>query len=455
LTQPAAPNPARIDPPRRQLPALKLIRTVIRNPIEVWPKAVFEEDVFRSRFMNRDTVFVMDPDLVREVLVEKADAFVKAETMRRALRPALGDAILTADGADWRWQRRAAAPIFRHERLLGLAPAMLEAAARTRDRWLALDPSREVDVGREMMRTTFDIIVETMLSGHAGIDVERVERGVTDYLESTSWAIALTLLQAPDCVPYPGKLRAVQARNYLRAELLRLAAERRPGAGARDDLITLLIEARDPETGQAMSDRDVADNLLTFITAGHETTALALTWTFYLLGLHPHIEARAVAEIDRVTGGAPLAAEHAGALGYTGQVLQEAMRLYPPAPVIVRAATRDVVIGAQPIARGTAVYVPVYALHRHAKLWDEPDRFDPDRFAAGAAKARHRYQYIPFGAGPRICIGMGFAMLEATLILATLLRATRARLRDRYTPGLKLRVTLRPFPGMPMRIEPR
>jgi cytochrome P450 len=455
LTQPAAPNPARIDPPRRQLPALKLIRTVIRNPIEVWPKAVFEEDVFRSRFMNRDTVFVMDPDLVREVLVEKADAFVKAETMRRALRPALGDAILTADGADWRWQRRAAAPIFRHERLLGFAPAMLEAAARTRDRWLALDPSREVDVGREMMRTTFDIIVETMLSGHAGIDVERVERGVTDYLESTSWAIALTLLQAPDWVPYPGKLRAVRARNYLRAELLRLAAERRPGAGARDDLITLLIEARDPETGQAMSDRDVADNLLTFITAGHETTALALTWTFYLLGLHPHIEARAVAEIDRVTGGAPLAAEHAGALGYTGQVLQEAMRLYPPAPVIVRAATRDVVIGAQPIARGTAVYVPVYALHRHAKLWDEPDRFDPDRFAAGAAKARHRYQYIPFGAGPRICIGMGFAMLEATLILATLLRATRARLRDRYTPGLKLRVTLRPFPGMPMRIEPR
>jgi cytochrome P450 len=455
LTQPAAPNPARIDPPRRQLPALKLIRTVIRNPIEVWPKAVFEEDVFRSRFMNRDTVFVMDPDLVREVLVEKADAFVKAETMRRALRPALGDAILTADGADWRWQRRAAAPIFRHERLLGFAPAMLEAAARTRDRWLALDPSREVDVGREMMRTTFDIIVETMLSGHAGIDVERVERGVTDYLESTSWAIALTLLQAPDWVPYPGKLRAVRARNYLRAELLRLAAERRPGAGARDDLITLLIEARDPETGQAMSDRDVADNLLTFITAGHETTALALTWTFYLLGLHPHIEARVVAEIDRVTGGAPLAAEHAGALGYTGQVLQEAMRLYPPAPVIVRAATRDVVIGAQPIARGTAVYVPVYALHRHAKLWDEPDRFDPDRFAAGAAKARHRYQYIPFGAGPRICIGMGFAMLEATLILATLLRATRARLRDRYTPGLKLRVTLRPFPGMPMRIEPR
>jgi cytochrome P450 len=455
LTQPTAPNPARIDLPRQQLPGLRLIRTVIRNPIEAWPKAVFEEDMFRSRFLNRDIVFVMDPDLVREVLVEKADAFVKAETMRRALRPALGDAILTADGADWRWQRRAAAPIFRHERLLGFAPAMVGAAERTRDRWLALDPSREVDVGREMMRTTFDIIVETMLSGHAGIDVERVGRGVTDYLESTSWAIALTLLKAPDWVPYPGKLRAVRAKNYLRAELLRLAAERRPVAGARDDLITHLIEARDPETGQAMSDRDVADNLLTFITAGHETTALALTWTFYLLGLHPHIEARVLAEIDRVTGGAPLTADHAGPLGYTGQVIQEAMRLYPPAPVIVRAATRDLVVGGQPIARGTAVYVPVYALHRHAKLWDEPDRFDPDRFAAGAAKARHRYAFIPFGAGPRICIGMGFAMLEATLILATLLRSTRPRLRDRYTPALKLRVTLRPFPGMPMRIERR
>ncbi len=445
---------AKVTPPEQALPPVRLIRTIIRNPIEAWPKPVYEQPVFRSRAFGRETVFITDPDLIQEVLVEKADAFVKAQSLQRALRPALGDGILTADGARWRWQRRATAPIFRHERSQSFIPAMIQAAERTRDRWLTQVGS-EINVVHEMMRTTFDIIVETMLSGRGSIDTDRVEQGIGTYLESTSWAIAFNLLGLPQWVPYPGKRHSGNAQTYLRSELLRLVAEGRATKTRRDDLLSLLLQASDPETGQVMNDRQIADNLLTFITAGHETTALALTWTFYLLSLYPEIEERVVREVEAVTRGDDLSVDHIGELTFTRQVLQEAMRLYPPAPVIVRAATEDIAIGEHQISKDSAIYVPVYALHRRPELWDVPDEFRPERFGVDESRGRHRYAYLPFGAGPRICIGMSFAMTEAALVLAVLIRTIRPRLRQGFQPTLKLRVTLRPGTGMPMTLEQR
>ena len=449
------PHLVRVSPPHRPLTPLRLLRGIVRNPIETFPQGVYETPIYRTRFFGRETVFVSDPELVRQVLVDQADAFQKAESMRRALRPALGDAILTAEGAHWRWQRRAAAPIFRHERILDFAPAMLAAASRTGERWLSAPDGTETDVAHEMMRTTFDIIVETMLSGPGTIDVDRVERGVTDYLEATGWTTMLALLKAPEWTPYPGRRRANAARDYLKAELLRMVANRRDEKIVRDDLIGLLLQARDRETGQAMGTQDVADNLLTFITAGHETTALALTWTFYLLSLHPDVESKVLDEIETVTAGAQLTTEHVGSLRYARQVISEAMRLYPPAPMVVRAATRDVVIGDEHISRGTPTYIPIYAVHRHRALWPDPDRFDPERFQPENVARRHKYAYLPFGAGPRICIGMSFAMTEAVAILATLIRVARLELRPGHTPELKMRVTLRPGTGMPMRVAKR
>jgi cytochrome P450 len=272
--------------------------------------------------------------------------------------------------------------------------------------------------------------------------------------------IAMTLLGVPAWVPYPGKGGAEAARDYLRGELERVAAGRRaagPGEGApaRADLVSQLLEAQDPETGQRMSDRDVADNLLTFIAAGHETTALALTWTLYLLSLHPDAADRIAAEVEAVTGGGSLGAAHVDRLPWTRQVVQESMRLYPPAPAVVRAAARDVRLGAEVVRAGSAVYVPVYSVHRHRSLWDDPDAFRPERFAPEAARARHRFAYLPFGAGPRICIGSGFALAEATAILAVLARAMRLTLRPGFVPEPKLRITLRPGTGMPMRAEAR
>ncbi|MBP0446826.1 cytochrome P450 [Roseomonas sp. SSH11] len=449
------PDLARHVPPGRALGSLALIRAVIRNPLEALPREAFEQPIARRTVLGRERYFVTSPEMIQEVLLTQADAFAKSEAMRRALAPALGDAILTADGDRWRWQRRAVAPIFRPDRVQSFLSPMIEAAARTRDRWLALPPGTEIELGHEMMRMTFDIIVETMLSGHAAIDVARVENGITTYLESTGWAIAFAMVKAPGWTPFPGQRRAARARDYLRGELLRLVSERRRLGSEREDLIALLLAARDPESGQAMDDRDIADNLLTFITAGHETTALALTWAFYLLARHPEEEDRLLAEITQATGGAPLKPEVVPRLVRTRQAVQEVLRLYPPAPIIARGATRPVEVGGHRIAAGTTVLIPAYATHRLPGIWPDPHRFDPGRFAPAEVKARHRYAWIPFGAGPRICIGLGFAMEEATAILATLLPAIRLRPEPGFNPGLQMRITLRPARGMPMRITRR
>ena len=450
--QPTAVTPARIDPPAQPLSLLRLLRAVVRNPIESWPRAVYREHLHRSRMPGRDAVFIMYPALIRQVLVDEADSFEKGMMARRALEPVLGDAILIADGARWRWQRRAAAPLFRREQLLEFLPAMIAAAERTRERWLSYPTASEIDVAREMMRTTFDIVLATMLSGSSAGDTARLERAIADYLESTSWVMALTIVGAPRWVPYPGMRKARRGRDYLKQLVDGLTTEVARSGASRNDLLSLLIGANDPQTGRSMSETDVRDNILTFVMAGHETTALALTWTFYLLSLHRDVEARVRSEIAAVTGGSPVRGEHLESLRYTQQVIQEAMRLYPPVPLIVREARRVLRLGTEMIGPGTFVYVPVYAVHRHEEFWDRPDVFDPDRFAPEAVKARDRYVYLPFGAGPRICVGMSFAQMEATAVLAVLLSSLRLRLRPGYVPEPKLRVTLRPARGMPMRL---
>jgi cytochrome P450 len=394
----------------------------------------------------------MAPDLIRAVLLDETDSFEKGEIARRALGPALGDAIITADGSRWRWQRRAVAAIFRQERIRDFLPAMVAGAERTRDRWRALPPGAEIDVAREMMRTTFDIILNAMLPGHSLVDLELIERSITEYLESTSWGTTLAMIGAPGWVPYPGMYRARRARHHVHRILESLIGEAKQSPVNRNDLLSLLTNATDPETGKSMNPIDVRNNLLTFIMAGHETTALALTWAFYLLSLHPDVELRVKREISAVTEDGPVRVKHIDALAYTDQVIQEAMRLYPPVALIVRAARRDVELGNEQIRAGTTVYVPIYAVHRHEELWCEPGRFDPSRFESEAAKARDRYSYLPFGAGPRVCIGQIFAQREATAVLATLLSSFQLRLRPGHDPEPRLRVTLRPAGGMPMRL---
>jgi cytochrome P450 len=447
------PHLAQIEPPDQPLSLFPLLRTVLDNPIKVWPRAVYRDRLYRWRVLGQDTVYVMAPDLIRTVLLDDADNFEKGEIARRTLGPGLGDSILIADGSRWRWQRRAVAALFRPERIREFLPEMIAAAERTRDRWQAMPPGAEIDVAHEMMRTTFDVILRTMLPGRGNIDTELMERSVTSGLESTSWIVALALVRAPSWVPYPGIFRTRRDRKRLHSILESLILEARQTPGNNDDLLSYLMSATDPETGKSMTTIDVRNNLMTFITAGHETTALALTWTFYLLSLYPEVEERVRGEIAAVTGGGPVRPGHVDDLTYTNQVIQESMRLYPPAALIARAARRDIVLDDEQIRAGSTVYVPVYAVHRHEKLWSEPDRFDPSRFEPEAAKAIDRFCYLPFGAGPRTCIGQNFAQMEAVAVMASLLRSFRLTLRPGHRPEPRLRVTLRPAGGMPMRLQ--
>lgn len=434
---------------------LSVIPALVRDPLRALPPEIYHEPVVYSQVAGRRRVLLADPALIHEALVRNAEALNKGEDVRRALGPALGQGLLTADGAHWRWQRQSVAPAFRHEKLMGLLPAMIAAAEKTRDRWLASGPGSSIGIGHEMMRTTFDIIVETMMSGPGGIDVTRVERGITDYLKPTGWIFALSILDAPDWLPYPGRRRASAAAAYLRSAITRMIAERRRRPDGREDLVALLLAASDPESGRTMTDEEIADNLLTFVTAGHETTALGLAWTFLLLARHPEHEARVLAEIDAVTKGEAVRPEHIAQFAYTRQVFSEAMRLYPPAPIITRTATRAFPLGGFTVPEGAVIVVPIHAVHHHAALWEEPERFDPERFAPEQAKSRHRYAYMPFGAGPRICIGSAFATMEAVAILAVLLQAVRLRGTSGDMPAPMMKVTLRPRKEAEMRVAPR
>ena len=256
-------------------------------------------------------------------------------------------------------------------------------------------------------------------------------------------------------MPRPGKASKQRGERMMRESVRKMLAERRALTNPPDDLMQRLINAKDPESGQTMSDELLIDNLLTFYLAGHETTAKALAWTLYLLARAPEWETRLVEEIERVTGGGPIEAKHIDQLVLTTQVIKESMRLYPPAPQTSRMTVEDTELGGHPIKAGTQVIVPIYAIQRHRKLWTDPDRFDPDRFAADKESKISRYQYMPFGAGPRICIGMAFAMIEAVALLATMLRAAKFEITPGHEPKPIARVTLVPSGGMPMQVTMR
>ena len=254
---------------------------------------------------------------------------------------------------------------------------------------------------------------------------------------------------------HPGKAPSRRAAAALRAVVTGLLARRKrelsaAGSAAPSDLLARLLSARDPDSGDPMSDEQLVDNLLTFLLAGHETTAKALTWALYLAARAPEWQARVRAEVTAVCGTGPVRAEHLEHLAVTRAVLKEAMRLYPPVPMMTRMAGRDLELGGYQLGKGTLVVMPIFAIHRHRLLWRDPDRFDPERFSPQQEKSHLRTQFMPFGFGPRTCIGMAFAMLEATTLFATFVRGARFEWDGRHLPEPVTRVTLRPKGGMPL-----
>jgi len=451
----AAPRlvPPRITPPAQPLEGLAFIARFVRNPIAVVPQAAYEGDLVAVMRGRTPIVWITAPAMIKTVLLEEREKFLKLAQIR-LLSPLLGKGILTSEGADWKWQRQASAPMFRPQELAGFVPTFVRAAQAVIARWRA-QPGAVQPIDRNMTEATFEVISATLLpSGDARMP-QAIERSTALFQRSGAWGQLYAVANLPKWLPQPGWRSMARAVGALRTAVLALIAERRAGVVAKGDLLHRLMQARDPETGQSMNDDQLVDNLLTFYLAGHETTAKALTWTLYLLARSPEWTRALEEEIARVTGGAQVQAEHIEKLALTQQVLKESMRLYPPVPLMTRQAVADTQFGAHPIRAGTSVVMPIYAIHRHAKRWEDADAFDPARFAPEREAAIPRYQYMPFGAGPRICIGMGFAMMEATAMLATLLRHARFAPVAGHEPAPVARVTLIPGGGMPLQVRLR
>ena len=309
-------------------------------------------------------------------------------------------------------------------------------------------------------KTALDQAVTALQEYDARIDARRMGEAFGLYFDTVGRLDMAAVFNLPEWVPTLGRLRARPALRFFQGEVGRIVAERRAlmardPAAAPDDLLTMLLTARDPEDGRPMDEQQVIDNAITFIGAGHETTANALCWTLYLLSAFPWAEARVSEELERVLGGRTPAAADIDGLVYLRQVLDEAMRLYPPAPFLGREAVGPDELGGAPVRPGTQIIVSPWILHRHRTLWDEPELFDPERFAPERREAIHRFAFIPFGAGPRICIGMAFALQEAMLLLAVILQRYRLTVRPGFTVMPLATITLRPKGGLPMRLERR
>jgi cytochrome P450 len=265
----------------------------------------------------------------------------------------------------------------------------------------------------------------------------------------------MSALHMPEWIPFPGKSAMRSETRSLRNLVAEMIAARRNNPVDHDDLFSRLLSASDPQTGQAMSDAQLVDNLLTFLLAGHDTTAKALTWALYVASLLPQWAERLRDEVSAVAGEGSISGEHFARLRLTQQFVKEVMRLFPPVPTMSRVAASDTELGGTAIAAGTLIIIPIYVIHRHTSLWDDPGRFDPDRFAADKERSYPRYHYMPFGAGARLCIGAAFALVETTVVLATLLRRASFSFAGNRPPNPVARIVLLPQSGMPMRVTLR
>jgi cytochrome P450 len=409
-------------------------------------------DVSRFRLLGYQGIyFVNHPDLIHEVLVARAKDYRKGQGLQEAKR-LLGEGLLTSEGELHKRQRRFLQPIFQHQRIAGYAEQMVQHAARARERWHA---GQAYDVKDEMQRLTLGIVAQTLFDADVEEEAEDIGRALTTSLLSLNRARS-PLRALENRLPTPSQLRFRRARLQLDAIVYRMIAERRGSPKDRSDLLTLLLQATDPEgSGGGMSDAQVRDEALTLFLAGHETTALALTWTWYLLSLNPDPEARLHAELDAVLQGKLPTAADVPRLPYTRKVLQESMRLYPPAWALTRQALADTPLGPYTVRKGDTVFMSMFVTHRDPRWWPEPERFEPDRWTPEAEAKRPRYAYFPFGGGPRVCIGEGFAWMEGVLLLATVAQRWSFRLVPGHPIVLQPLITLRPRHGMRMTAHAR
>jgi cytochrome P450 len=431
----------------------QFLRMVRENTLATYPPEAFDEDIIAGRLLWRRRFIINEPNAIRHVLLDNAANYRKSELTRRLLEPGLGRGLLTSEGETWRRHRRIMAPAFDRRSIEGYAPIITAVTSELLARWDALANSSEVDMGAAMMHTTLHIISRTMFSANSDEIVDIVERGVAQY-QSRVRPNLLDLLGLPDWFTalFSQRRRSTGAFDEFDKAVDQLINRRaREASGQPSDLLGRLVAARDAETQGGMTPKEVRDEVVTVFMAGHETTAQALTWSWYLVSLHPSVEAKLRDELTTVLNGRMPLYEDIPNLRYTRKVIEESMRLYPPAHTMARQPIAPDYILGHRIPAGALILIVPWLLHRKSSLWDEPHRFNPDRFENEPS----RFSYIPFGAGQRICIGAAFAMTEAILILATLAQHYQFQLKPGYPIEPQGLITLRPRYGMPMILQRR
>jgi cytochrome P450 len=449
---PPAPVP-RSEP----LGPIALLRTLKINPLEAWTRAHFEQPIVMGGLSIGRVAVISDPAAIRRVLLDNNANYRKDWMQRRILSAGLANGLLSAEEGQWKAQRRALAPLFSRKTALAFSAAMVDSAQALVER-LARQQDQVVDIAVEAPRTTLDVLERTIFSDGFGRAAEEIRLAMKSYFDTIGRIDLFDLLGLPAAVPRPSRWRLrpmlqlfEDAIDTIIAARRRQIAENKPDVPR--DILTLLFEARDPETGAALSETEIRANVLTFIAAGQETTANCITWSLYLLSQSPAWRQRIQAEADREFGDGK--GDVAERLVETRAVVEETNRLYPPLAAMSRAALGPDELAGRRIGRGTMVVIAPYVLHRHHALWTRPDTFDPNRFLDGARDTIDRYAYLPFGAGPRICIGATFAIQEATIVVAAIMRNFDLELASSHTVWPVLKVTLRPKDGLPMIVRRR
>ncbi|MEP7287007.1 MAG: cytochrome P450 [Chloroflexota bacterium] len=408
-------------------------------------------DIVHIRFLDRNAYLIFHPDDIRKVLVEEADKYMKAPIYQILLSRFLGNGLLTSDGDFWKRQRKLSQPAFHTKRIQAYAETMVDYTKIMLDTWT---DGQVRDMNHEMTRLTLSIVVKSLFNAEIGGESDRIGEALTTVLEASNEGMQSALQMVPEWVPLPRNIRNKRGVRQL-DEIIMPIINSRKGAEDNGDLLSMLLLAED-EDGNHMTDKQLRDEVVTLVLAGHETTANALTWAWYLLSQHPEIEAKLHEEVDRVLGDRLPTLADLRQLEYTQMVFKEAIRLYPPIPSYARQSLVPVELGGYTLPAGSIILISPHVFHKDARWWDEPEAFKPERFSKENEKTINKYAYLPFGGGPRICIGNSFAEMEAVLLLATIAQHYRMQLDpadQEVVPEPTL--TLRPRHNLMMRLEKR
>jgi len=422
--------------------------TFLRNPLEGFGPLAWKQPIVSLPTFGYKTHVISDPEGMLAVLGHSSDKFTKVAIEERILGPATREGLLMVRGDQWKRQRRAVSPIFRHRHMSELVPNV----TRCVNQFIStLKDNADIELSGAMADLTFDVLSSALLGDPKGLNKDKLRKATRKVVTSAGTLRPDDLLPMPRWMPRPMLPSGMGALKTLKraADDLLEARENDPG----DDLVGLLISATDPHTGEPLTHRERKDNLIGFFIAGHETTALTLTWALYLVGMHKPTLLRIRDEVRSVCQGSNVAYDDIEKLKFTRAVIDETMRLFPPAPILNRKCHQPIHVLGRDLNPGDHIILNNYIMHRAERLWDNPTAFDPDRFLDNPDLKSKGAPFMPFGAGPRICVGASFAVMEAMIVLATLSRDYDIVIPDECFPRPLMTVTLRPEGGIPVRFR--